>query len=796
MLNEVVAMFREHGVTRFIDGTLGGAGHSSALLETLPGACMLGIDQDPTALEAAGERLTPFGNRAILARGNFSDMEAIAEQHEFHDVDGVLLDIGVSSPQIDTPERGFSLRFDGPLDMRMDPDATLTAAFILNNFSEIVSLFGLSDECTGNDISLVSTARTFKAGIQSKHCPDTVVVAYTVTDPYGNDTTFYHAQLIQDTIAPTFHIVPTDTSLCVDSDGDYVATVKRVAATIRTVGILDNCTKGSFVVDTLISFDPQSYTNPNGYVIDEDFGTRTYSQVWSVTDSCGNTRSDTLDNIHLYMLPTIHIDSLDTQTITYGETIKEVEIHHQYSNLSVLGIDGSDGISLNNNTLHGQPSAAGTYVYYPTATSWYDCNTVETTVTFIVNPRPITFIAASAIKKYDGQPLTLNSYSCMLTSPYFDPYNHIMIGNDSIASVTITGSQTNVGISQNVPSDASITIATETTADKNPSYAISYANGTLEVITNDTLIRVIPGSGSKIYDGTPFTLTDHDDFTVTGVPDGLTWEATADGTVTNVIPGEGEKAVNAVTSFHIFDANHVDVTEYFTNIKTATGKLTVKQGLTAGPGKTGEYWATLYHQAYGYEVDENTNIYIASLSGTVLTLTKMDTDRRIPGDNAVVLKSNSSPIALTVFPTVTSYNDFAGNDLQGVPFLYQNGIYSADPQGLVANGTQYVLSGGSHGAGFYKMASGYSIPSGKAYLVYTGLNTAPDCFRLEDGEEISTGLILIPAADADDRWPGGTKGSNAGRKFILNGRLYILRGGIIYDIFGNRVESYETHESH
>ncbi|MBQ9367368.1 MAG: 16S rRNA (cytosine(1402)-N(4))-methyltransferase RsmH [Victivallales bacterium] len=136
MLNEVVALFREQGVTRFIDGTLGGAGHSSALLEALPNACLLGIDQDPAALEAADERLAPFGKRATIARGNFSDMDAIAEQHDFHDVDGVLLDIGVSSPQIDTPERGFSLRFDGPLDMRMDPDSTLTAAFILNNYSE------------------------------------------------------------------------------------------------------------------------------------------------------------------------------------------------------------------------------------------------------------------------------------------------------------------------------------------------------------------------------------------------------------------------------------------------------------------------------------------------------------------------------------------------------------------------------------------------------------------------------------------------------------------------------------
>ena len=162
MLNEVVAMFREHGVTRFIDGTLGGAGHSSALLEALPGACMLGIDQDPAALEAATAKLAPFGKRATIARGNFSDMEAIANAHDFHGVDGVLLDIGVSSPQIDTPERGFSLRFDGPLDMRMAPDATLTAAFILNNFAEkpLADLFyQLGDERKSRQIARAVVAR-------------------------------------------------------------------------------------------------------------------------------------------------------------------------------------------------------------------------------------------------------------------------------------------------------------------------------------------------------------------------------------------------------------------------------------------------------------------------------------------------------------------------------------------------------------------------------------------------------------------------------------------------------------
>lgn len=447
---------------------------------------------------------------------------------------------------------------------------------VINDLSELKTLFGLSDECTGDDISLVSKTRTFKIGNQGNHCPDTVVVAYTVADTYNNQSTFYHAQLIQDTTGPTFSIVPLDTSLCVDPDGDYVATVQRVAATATIEDIHDNCTRlqGNITVSApTINFDPSE--NDNGGYTTDDNGIRTYYQVWSVTDSCGNTTRGTLE-IHLYPLATIRIDSLDNQTITYGEDIKEVEVHSQYANVSVPDLGASDGITFSGNRLMGQPSAAGTYVYHPTATSWYECNSVETSVTVKVNPRPITITAASAIKKYDGKPLTSNDYICTLTPPFADMYYRILVGNDSIASVTITDSQTNVGTSQNVPRETRITITTEPTADKSPSYAISYGNGTLEVIKNDTLIRVIPGSGSKVYDGTPFTMTAHDDFTVTGVPDGLTWTATADGTVTNVIPGDGEKAVNAVTSFRIFDFNNVDVTNYFTNIDiSATGTLRV-----------------------------------------------------------------------------------------------------------------------------------------------------------------------------------------------------------------------------
>lgn len=136
LLNEVVALFKENGVTRFVDGTLGGAGHSQAILDAIPEARMLGIDRDSEAIEAATERLGKYDGRAIVAKGEYADMESIAAANGFTEVNGVLLDIGVSSMQIDSPERGFSFRFDGPLDMRMDSSSSLTAADILNTYTE------------------------------------------------------------------------------------------------------------------------------------------------------------------------------------------------------------------------------------------------------------------------------------------------------------------------------------------------------------------------------------------------------------------------------------------------------------------------------------------------------------------------------------------------------------------------------------------------------------------------------------------------------------------------------------
>jgi len=131
MLAEVMAALRPVPGGRYVDGTLGGGGHAAAILDaSAPTGWLLGCDCDGAALEAARERLSEFGARCELRRGNFSELD---EWLEPESCDGVLLDLGVSSPQLDQPERGFSFQQDGPLDMRMDTRRPLTAASLVND---------------------------------------------------------------------------------------------------------------------------------------------------------------------------------------------------------------------------------------------------------------------------------------------------------------------------------------------------------------------------------------------------------------------------------------------------------------------------------------------------------------------------------------------------------------------------------------------------------------------------------------------------------------------------------------
>ena len=136
-------VFPQDRPCRLIDGTLGGGGHSFALLEKYPHLELLGIDRDENALAAAGERLAPYAGRFKAVKGTYSQLADLARQNGWEQVDGILLDIGVSSPQIDTAERGFSWRENGPLDMRMDQTAPTTAARLLNRSpeTELVRIF-------------------------------------------------------------------------------------------------------------------------------------------------------------------------------------------------------------------------------------------------------------------------------------------------------------------------------------------------------------------------------------------------------------------------------------------------------------------------------------------------------------------------------------------------------------------------------------------------------------------------------------------------------------------------------
>ncbi len=123
---------------RYLDGTLGAGGHSFGILqETSPDGLLLALDADPQALAIAGERLKPFGERVKLVKANFGRMAEVARAENFLPVSGVVLDLGVSSMQLDNPERGFSFQGDGPLDMRFgEVQGELTAEIIVNQWRE------------------------------------------------------------------------------------------------------------------------------------------------------------------------------------------------------------------------------------------------------------------------------------------------------------------------------------------------------------------------------------------------------------------------------------------------------------------------------------------------------------------------------------------------------------------------------------------------------------------------------------------------------------------------------------
>lgn len=137
LLREVIENLRIRPDGTYVDGTLGGGGHSFEIAKRLAeGGRLIGIDQDAAAIEAAGKRLEPMRDRVTIIRSNYTDMAARLRELEIPSVDGILLDLGVSSYQLDDPERGFTYREDVPLDMRMDQRQSLTARTVVNEYPE------------------------------------------------------------------------------------------------------------------------------------------------------------------------------------------------------------------------------------------------------------------------------------------------------------------------------------------------------------------------------------------------------------------------------------------------------------------------------------------------------------------------------------------------------------------------------------------------------------------------------------------------------------------------------------
>jgi 16S rRNA (cytosine1402-N4)-methyltransferase len=133
LYHQVLSALKPRAGGRHIDGTLGLGGHALGILETSsPDGEVLGLDRDQAALELAGARLSKYGKRVHLRHGSFARMQEIAAELDWSAVDGVLLDLGVSSMQLEDPQRGFSFRHDGPLDMRFDATQSLTAAELVN----------------------------------------------------------------------------------------------------------------------------------------------------------------------------------------------------------------------------------------------------------------------------------------------------------------------------------------------------------------------------------------------------------------------------------------------------------------------------------------------------------------------------------------------------------------------------------------------------------------------------------------------------------------------------------------
>lgn len=148
LYNEIILALQPRQGGKYVDCTIGAGGHAAGILKASePDGCLLGMDLDPQAVLIAGRRLAPFGNRVVIVHASYTSLQEQLEELGWRSVDGILLDLGVSSMQFDAPERGFSFQDDAPLDMRFDPNNPVTAADLVNtlpenDLAEIIFRFG------------------------------------------------------------------------------------------------------------------------------------------------------------------------------------------------------------------------------------------------------------------------------------------------------------------------------------------------------------------------------------------------------------------------------------------------------------------------------------------------------------------------------------------------------------------------------------------------------------------------------------------------------------------------------
>jgi 16S rRNA (cytosine1402-N4)-methyltransferase len=137
LYKEIIHALQPKSPGRYADGTVGAGGHARGILEACaPDGCLLGFDLDPQALVLARETLAPYGQRVRLVQASYESLTATLREAGWDSVDGMLLDLGVSSMQLDTPERGFSFQYEAPLDMRFSPENPVTAASLVNSLDE------------------------------------------------------------------------------------------------------------------------------------------------------------------------------------------------------------------------------------------------------------------------------------------------------------------------------------------------------------------------------------------------------------------------------------------------------------------------------------------------------------------------------------------------------------------------------------------------------------------------------------------------------------------------------------